>query len=266
MRFNSPFIQSLNSRKYWAPTKDVFDFELDQRIEQMGEKKAAESILDYLERIIQDSKEGVKEIQRERVARGEISDTRQSDVSIAGNNYQALVAYSLEINRIVGNIPSSLKIAFGGKGKRKHPMIEKYATIEVAKGESQKPDVDVLVFKEGPQTPIIIYSCKTSLRERAGQTYRWKLLMDLARCKCTHEESCPLVKYQLRYPEQREILVGLITANFYEEREKPQQRGMFTFFDYVYVSRPIQPFYKVQRLSKIISDLNTIFLSSLIAS
>jgi len=66
-----------------------------------------------------------------------------------------------------------------GKPKR-HPLIEKYATIKVG-DDFQKPDIDLMIYNnsEPERHPVIIYSIKTSLRERAGQTYRWKLLMDI---------------------------------------------------------------------------------------
>lgn len=183
-------------------------------------------------------------------------DSGQSSVSVAGHNFQALVGYCLEINRLVRNLPEDIKIELRPS---RHRIVRKYATIEVGGGEAQRPDVDILISMEPETAPIMICNCKTSLRERAGQTYRWKLLMDMAMCRCEHDLSCPMNKYNLKYEPGREILVTLITGDFYDERHSAQQRGMFTFFDNVFVSQTIEEFANVQRLSKIVTTLNKIY-------
>ena len=256
MIYDSNFIRSLDSRTYWAPTKKVCDDVLDAISKDLGEKPACVEVMDYLTKIMWDSSEGVGLLQQERIRRGEIEDTGQSSVSVAGHNFQALVGYCLEINRLVGNLPKDIMIVLR---PLRHRIIRKYATIEVGGGEAQKPDVDVLIYKEPEDAPIMICSCKTSLRERAGQTYRWKLLMDMAMCHCEHDEGCPMNKYDLKYEPGREILVTLITGDFYNERNSAQQRGMFTFFDHVFVSQTIEEFANVQMLSRIIDILNGIY-------
>ncbi len=66
-------------------------------------------------------------------------------------------------------------------------------------------------------------------------------------------------RYDLSYNKEKEIDVVLITADFYDERESAQQRGMFTFFDNVYVSKTIEEFANVKRLDKIIEMINDNF-------
>lgn len=254
--YDTEFIRGLNSRTYWRPTKEVCDAALASLSDEYGEKEGAVKVLDELKTVLWDSSEGVGKIVDKRIERGEISDKGQASVSIAGNNFQALVGYCLEINRIVGNIPQELNIALKPK---KHPVIEKYATISVADGEAQKPDVDLLLYLEDEGSPIMVCSCKTSLRERAGQTYRWKLLMDMSMCNCEHDTDCPMHQYNLEYQSDRKVLVNLITADFYDESGSAQQRGMFTFFDNVYVTQEIEEFANVRRFSGIIKTLNTVF-------
>lgn len=255
VNFDSKFIHSLESRMYWEPTKSVCD-EAIIGLRKYGNEIAEIEVLNHLSQIMWDSSEGVGKIQAHRIRRGEIEDGGQSSVSVAGNNFQALVGYCLERNRIIGNIPEDIEVVLR---PRQHSMIKQYATIDVGGGESQRPDVDILLYSKDEDTPLIICSCKTSLRERAGQTYRWKLLLDMALCNCKHKKGCPMSKYNLSYSDEKEINVILITADFYDERENPQQRGMFTFFDNVYVSKPIEEFANVKRLSKIIDLINIKF-------
>ena len=170
---------------------------------------------------------------------------------------ESSVAYALVRNVMLGNL---LPMYVALKPKR-HPIVEKYATIQVA-DEIQKPDIDLLVYGQNPKSPIVIYSCKTSLRERAGQTYRWKLLLDLASCTCPYIErsqECPIHRYEISYEKLRPVKVGFITADFYREINNPQQQGMWGFFDYVYLAARDQVSGRVKYLSSIIDDLNTLY-------
>ncbi len=73
----------------------------------------------------------------------------------------------------------------------------------------------------------LILSLKTSLRERATQTYKWKLLMEIA-----YSDSKLKEKYDIVYDPPILPLVCFATINFYNEIDRPQQRGMFKFFAY----------------------------------
>ena len=106
------------------------------------------------------------------------------------------------------------------------------------------------------------FSCKTSCRERAGQTYKWKLLSDLASCDCDHKEGndkCPVNIYQLEYSSQRKIKVCFITADFYDEIAQPQIAAMFNFFDYSYVAKPTSNITTIKPLEDVIDDINNCF-------
>lgn len=79
---------------------------------------------------------------------------------------------------------------------------------------------------------MLILSLKTSLRERAGQTYRWKLLMEIATNENPVKE-----KYEIAYDAEKIPLVCFATTNFYDEIDNPQQRGMLKFFDESFIAK-----------------------------
>lgn len=248
-------IKSIHSRKYWSPTRKVFDKQLEKIVRTKGipRKTANLIILDYLTDILKKSEPQVMGLIEQSG-----KDVRQSRVSVAGNNFQALVAHSLLTNVLAGNLPK-LKIALKQK---KHPLVEKYCVIKVG-GEKQKPDMDVLIYSERKNSPLVICSCKTSLRERAGQTYRWKLLMDLAITSPKHlreNPDCPINKYNIEYKSDRKVYVVMITADLYKEALQPQQRGMFAFFDSSFITDKREKFPpNVLPMSKIIQFLNKVY-------
>ena len=257
---NEELIERLNDRIYWKPTLNVFKRRLEKikTERQISEKRALIVVLDHLKKIMYDSSKGVGRVINERFKRGEIRDKGQVSVAVAGNNFQALIAYVLARNILVGNLPP-LVVTLKPK---KDPTLEKYATINVG-GEIQKPDVDIMIHSLDEEMPIIVISCKTSLRERAGQTYKWKLLIDFATTECRYveeSEECPIHKYELEYDKKRRVLVGFITADFYNEINSPQQQGMLKFFDFCYVANTEEITSKyVRRLSEIVGDLRRVF-------
>lgn len=113
----------------------------------------------------------------------------------------------------------------------------------------------MLAFTETSDVAAI-YSLKTSLRERAGQTQRWKLLLDIATAP-----DCDSVKqkYALNYDGKRRFVMGLITTNFYDEIMAPQQRGMLRFFDYVYLTKPDAHAHPVSNFSTVARDLTDLY-------
>jgi type II restriction enzyme len=166
------------------------------------------------------------------------------------------------MNVIRGNLPP-LYVVLKPKN---HSIVERYVTISVGE-EVQKPDMDILVYSDELENPIVIYSCKTSLRERAGQTYRWKLLLELATCSCPHiidktghhNPDCPINKYEIRHLPERVVKVGFITTNFYKEIDNPQQRGMYVFFDYVYLASNRKVQRPVMNFSYIVPNLKSLY-------
>lgn len=253
MSYKSNLIDKLNKREYWAPTKK----EYYKKIEEINSSNnnAPIKILDHLSDVMRSSEVGVEEIIQRRIREEHITNADQARVSVAGKNYENLVAFSLEINRILKNIPNDLIIEPVTKNSK---IIGDFATINVGE-ETQKPDADLAIYKRKKDSPLIICSTKTSLRERAGQSYKWKLLLDISRCNCEHDDGCPLSKYEITYPADREIYFYFITADFYDEIHQPQQRGMFQFFDGSYVTKKIKAVNYIKSLSGIIEDINEIF-------
>lgn len=191
-----------------------------------------------------------------RISDGKIKNADQARKSVAGNLFQQLVAYALAQNILCGNITAEIKVALTGK---KNPLLSRYATIQVG-GDVQKPDSDVLVYAAGREdTPILNFSCKTSCRERAGQPYKWKLLSDLATCRCAHKEEnplCPITRYKLRYEQARPVRICFVTADFYHELANPQIAAMFHFFDHAYIAKAQSPVAAVQTFDRVVEDIN----------
>ncbi len=203
---------------------------------------------------MQGSEEKVEEIIQNRIKSGEITDASQTRKAVAGNGFQGLVAYALIYLQNEGLINKDLVITLKPK---KHRFIKNYATIQVG-DDVQKPDVDLMIYhsKKLEHAPVLIFSMKTSLRERVGQTYKWKLLMDIATSK-----DCMQIKqkYGLSFDVKADFKVGFITTNFYDEITQPQQIGMLRFFDFVYLTKAGKFQSPICEFSKIVSDLKTIY-------
>lgn len=243
---NQKTFMEIEEKYYFLPIKEQFE----SKVNSVG----PEQVLSHLTEIMLASREGVESLINKRIERGEIEDASQARKSIAGNGFQGLVAYSLIFLQKQQRINQDLVITL--KPKR-HKFIEDYAAIQVG-DDVQKPDVDLMIFdgKKMEQAPVLIFSIKTSLRERAGQTYKWKLLMDIATsADCIQVKQ----KYGLNFVPKADFKVGFITTNFYNEITQPQQKGMLNFFDFTYLTKvgnfeaPIRPF------SEILSDLNGVF-------
>ncbi len=243
---NKKTASGIENRYYFKPMKEVF--------EEWARKIGPIAALDSLTEVMQEAKPKVEKIILERRDSGHIRDIDQTRKSVAGNGFQGLIAYSLIKLQEMGKLNCNLVITLK---PRKHHLIEKYATIKIG-GEVQKPDIDMLLYMvtEPQKYPVMIYSIKTSLRERAGQTYRWKLLMDIAtsgNCKSIID------KYDLSYAALGDFKVGLITANFYKEIMNPQQRGMLKFFDFTYITKSGNWENPISNFSRIVGDLNSIY-------
>jgi type II restriction enzyme len=239
-------VKELEGRYYFNPLQQKFD----SKAQEVGLTEA----MNYLTEIMQSSISDVGELIQDRIDKGKIKDFDQASKTVAGNAFQGLVAYALVRHHQSGDLNNDIEITLKPK---QHRLINKYATINVG-DDVQKPDIDLLIYSKSAtlEKPIIIYSMKTSLRERAGQTYKWKLLMDIA--TATDCQSIK-AKYELFYEVQVNFKVGLITTNFYEEINNPQQVGMLRFFDFVYITKAGKWGNRVRNLSRIIQDLNQIY-------
>ena len=125
---------------------------------------------------------------------------------------------------------------------------ENISTIKLGDGEQQKPDCDLIIYsynnsskisdgnnQEIPYPKCIILSLKTSLLERAAQTYKWKLLLEIA----NDHSSKIKKKYGINYNVPEIPLICFVTVNFYNEINNPQQRGMLKFFDKAFLAKNI---------------------------
>ncbi|MCX8480860.1 MAG: BsaWI family type II restriction enzyme, partial [Sediminibacterium sp.] len=118
-------------------------------------------------------------------------------------------------------------------------------------GETQKPDCDLLLYNL-EKSEFIIFSLKTSLRERIGQTYKWKLLMEIASSENNIKQ-----KYNIQYNPKIIPLICFATVNFYNEINNPQHRGMFKFFDKSFIGKPIDTKF-ISSLSNLVSYINAL--------
>lgn len=180
---------------------------------------------------------------------GEIQDEKQAIKSIAGNSFSQAIVYIFLNNKIHENIRADI---FVTSQKSKVRNFNKLSTINVD-GETQKPDCDLIIYsyeeqKESPN--CIILSLKTSLRERAGQTYKWKLLMEIATSANSIKD-----KYNISYEAEEMPLVCFATVNFYNEINNPQHRGMFKFFDNAFIAKDIDADF-ISKLSELPDYVN----------
>lgn len=222
-----------------------------------AERAAFKQILSRLHDIMRAAQPLVEQVIADRVTSGEIKSADQARKSAAGNVFQQMLAYTIAQNIIVGNITKPVAVTMSVQN-----IMEQYAAIQVDE-DVLKPDSDIIVYSPvNCNSPIMNFSCKTSCRERAGQTYKWKLMCDLATCRCAHKQGnpdCPAAKYNLSYTPTRPILTCFATTDFYNELENPQISAMFHFFDHSYIAKPASPSANVQILETVIDDINQIF-------
>ncbi|MFQ6071932.1 MAG: BsaWI family type II restriction enzyme, partial [Methanosarcinales archaeon] len=160
-------------------------------------------------------------------------DLKQVRVSVAGKYFQALLAY------IIADTASE-----NGYRILLDPDLRKYdelqGTVVMLGDTALKPDADLVLYKpDDVMTPIAIFSCKTSLRERIHQSVMWKLLAELSFMKCEYSstvEGCPVDKYKMDVEIDRDIILGFITMDWYNELANPQYKGISSIFDVIYTS------------------------------
>lgn len=239
-------VGELKARYYFDPLKQKFDV----KSREVGLAEAMNCLTEIMQSCIPD----VEKLIQQRKDEGLITDSNQARKTVAGNAFQGLVAYALVMQQQDGNLSKDIVVTL--KPKR-HKIVNKYVAIKLG-DDVQKPDIDLLIYSKShmEKKPVIIYSMKTSLRERVGQTYKWKLLLDIATA-----EDCQSIKdkYSLSYEAGLDFKVGLITTNFYEEITSPQQQGMLRFFDFVYLTKSGNWGERVRKFADIVKDLNEIY-------
>jgi len=257
-------LRSIEDKEYMIPTINEYNNFISTYVADGCDISTAHKlVLNDLSEIMWTSKNSVNEIIERRIQDGIITSASQARKSVAGLNFQRIVVYCLINNVLKGNLPEIIIILNPKKSKYKD-IINNHLVINVLDDE-QKPDCDLLIFDPANEnSSIVMGSCKTSLRERAGQAYRWKLLYDLAKCRCEHIENCelcPISKYNLNTNGEKDVKFGLITGDFHNEISQPQNQGMMAFFDYSLVTKPIDESDNTKRMDTIIKYLNSVFSS-----
>lgn len=216
---------------------------------EKDKKLAWKNVFDQIYSILIGAKDEVEQILIERKDKKEIKDIRQAMKSIAGNSFSNAIIYIFLQNKIIGNIKADIFIT---SKKSQVKNFDKISAIQVD-GETQKPDIDLIIFTKKKNDDInkcMILSLKTSLRERAGQTYKWKLLMEIATTQNSIKD-----KYNISYNPEKMPLVCFATVNFYNEINNPQHRGMFKFFDKSFIAKPLNKDF-ISPLSSLVNFVN----------
>lgn len=216
-----------------------------------NKKKAWKNVFNYLHDYLKNAQEKVEKILVKRKEKGDIKDIYQARKSVVGNAFSYLIIYTFLQNKICKNINPNIFIT---SETSKIPNFEEITTINID-GETQKPDIDLVIYTLKENTILekcIILSLKTSLRERAGQTYKWKLLMEIASSENNIKQ-----KYNIQYNPKIIPLICFATVNFYNEINNPQHRGMFKFFDKSFIGKPIDTKF-ISSLSNLVSYINAL--------
>ena len=259
-------INSISGKSYMTAALPTYKIQLGNLINRYNMQLQYDSnmvliqpqqeILSYLHDIMRNAQPLIENFIQYRINNGKIQNADQARKSIAGNLLQQFVALILAKNVIAGIITKPVIVTMSVQS-----IINQYAAISVG-NDIQTPDSDIIVYSDVPNTPILNISCKTSCRERAGQTYKWKLLCDLATCNCNHKygnPNCPANQYNLNYYPTKQIKMCFVTTDFYNEINNPQISGMFSFFDCSFVAKPVSVNSNVFPLQEIIPYINSIF-------
>ena len=225
--------KTLKDIKETAYMKKTISF-IDNFIKKHNIKEIAHLLVfDELFNILNDAKSYVDGYLKERKKRGEIKDEKQALKSIAGNSFSQALIYIFLKNKETGSIRNDIFIT---SKLSQVPSFKEISLINVD-GQTQKPDCDIVIYSLNEDNSLkkcMILSLKTSLRERAGQSYKWKLLMEIASSENPLKE-----KYNIVYKPDKIPLVVFATVNFYNEINNPQHRGMFKFFDKSFIAKNI---------------------------
>ncbi len=220
-------------------------------------EKGSKLVFNELNNIITSAHQEVDLILDNRLQTKVIKDKKQAKKIVVGNTFPFAVIYIFLQNKIIGNIKEHIFITsqpslIGG--------FKNIATISIG-GETQKPDCDLVIYSLSENQQIdkcIILSLKTSLRERAAQTYKWKLLMEIA----TSQDCSVKDKYDIFYQAETLPIICFATINFYNEINNPQQRGMLKFFDQAFIAKniPENPPSFIRPMSDFVDFVNEIIV------
>lgn len=212
-----------------------------------------QNVFDEIYTILRSSQKSVEIYLADRKKTGEIKDEKQALKSIAGNAFSSAIVYVFLKNKEHGNISPDIFIT---SQKSKVPSFNEISVINVG-DETQKPDCDLVMYSLNADKSLrkcMIMSLKTSLRERAGQTYKWKLLMEIATSDSNLKK-----KYNIIYNPPTMPLVCFATVNFHNEINNPQHRGMFKFFDKSFIAKNVDADL-ISRMSNLPDYVNEVLL------
>lgn len=185
---------------------------LDACMDETNQKSCAEAF-NKVYRILLDSEADVREIIQKRKASGKISNVDQAIKSVVSNIFPRCIIYLFLKNKLVGNI--RLNIFITSKPKQVKGF-EDISVINIGTSDTQKPDCDLIIYAYKPSEDgeeqlkkCIILSLKTSMRERAAQTYKWKLLLEIA----NDQHSAVREKYDISYEVKETPLICFVTVN-----------------------------------------------------
>jgi len=225
-------LENIKANSYMQKTIALVENFVENHISN-DNKVAYVAVFDEVFRILNEAKSFVDEYLADRKAKGEIKDEKQALKSIAGNSFSSTLVYIFLKNKELNNIRKDIFIT---SQLSKIPSFKKVSVINVD-GETQKPDCDLVIYSLNADETLkkcMILSLKTSLRERAGQTYKWKLLMEIATSDNSIKD-----KYNIDYNPEKMPLIAFATVNFYNEINNPQHRGMFKFFDKSFIAKNV---------------------------
>ncbi|MBD5168336.1 MAG: hypothetical protein HDT11_05555 [Helicobacter sp.] len=237
-------MQNIESKYYMQPMLAKI------RTDIVNETCQLQDIFNRLYDYLMGCRDEVESLIQKKIERGEIRDASQARKSVAGSAFSNLLIWVFLKNKEEGHIREDIfitaKISFV-------PQWRDLFFIKVG-DDTQKPDVDLVIYSLNSDNSLkscLILSLKTSLRERAGQTYKWKLLMEIA-----NTESSIKDKYDIVYNPPILPLVCFATVNFYNEINTPQHRGMFKFFDCAFIGKNIATADFIKPLSYLIKYVN----------
>lgn len=222
-----------------------------RRINERGKNEGWVKVFDGLYDILKESENDVRKLVEKRKGENKIENVDQAIKSIVGNAFSNCLIYLFIKNKQEGNIKPHIFIT------SKKSRIRDFENISIIKigDEVQKPDIDLIIYTNNSVDKLVFLSLKTSLRERVGQTYKWKLLLEIA-TNCNEVKS----KYNITYNIRQIPIICFATVNFYNEIRKGQNRGMLKFFDKVFIGKSIEnidsELANVSPLSEIVKFVN----------
>ena len=240
-------LQTIRKEPYREKTLELIEERV--RKSKLMHEDAYKSVFDELHDVLRESLPFVREHLAEKKKADPDYDEQQAIKSIAGQSFSNVVKFVFLKNKEIGNIRSDIFIT---SQPAQVPSFKETILINVD-GETQKPDCDLVIYslnKDKTLKKCMILSLKTSLRERAAQTYKWKLLMEIATT-----DNAIRTKYNISYDPKVLPKVCFATVNFYDEINQPQQRGMFKFFDQSFIAKDVDADF-ITRLSSLPDYVN----------